>query len=651
MEKSLEQAPINIATENNLPTHSSDQNSMKIKISVASKFLLLIAMLLILLISSLLYTAASMFTEDKKKYVFDSQATQSKLVGKEFVNKLQSGLDTIRVSMGYSDFKKPVEGNIKEQLNFLVNNQSNLIGMSLRNVNPETMSAVIIFRHFMSTQLESIKITEEELRLEDSFLQKIKDKLLKDGLVFINNSKSGMTPVLAMIYADLETYKTKKYLPVAVGYYSLDSYYKSDIAGFNKLAILDKYGDLLFHSDKKEIYSKINFSSDEIFNEATKSSIANGAKEYINTEKVRTLSSFYKPGLGITVINSIEYNKAMKATYTLNEKFVKYGIGALGIMLIIGLIFSKRIVRPLQTLFSATSEVSRGNFDIAIPVTSKDEIGVLTSAFVTMSHKISDLVKQMVDKVRVDQELQIAKTVQQSLFPPELIETECVLVASHYQSASECGGDWWGFFNQNNKHVIAIADATGHGLPSALMTASARSCFSVIEKLITSSSVEMNPAQMLSIANRVVYDSAQGKIMMTFFVAVIDSERKTIQYANAGHNPPWLFSKQSDGAVKSVSFIAKGQRLGEARETEDFELREVSYQPNDLFVCYTDGLIEGKNTNGDQYGKKQARKILESVVQNQPTEIVQTLINGFLSFNGTKPLDDDVTLAIARLKA
>lgn len=650
MEKSPQQAATAKEDKKNFPSTSSSQQSMKVKISVASKFMLLITFLLVCLITVLIYSAASMFTEDKRKYVFDTQATQSKLVGKEFVNRLQSGLDTIRASMGYTDFKKPAEGNVKEQLSFLVNNQSNLIGMSLRNVNPATFDAKLIFRHFITTQLETLKITEDEICLEEAFLTKIKDKLLKDEVVFINNTKSGNTPILAMIFADTKAVSTKKFLPVAVGYFSLDSYYKSDIAGFNKLLILDKYGEILFHSDKKELYAKTNFLNDEFYQDASKAVTANGAKEYVNLEKIKILSSYYKPGLGLTVISSIEYNKAMKATYALNERFVKYGIGALGLILIFGLIFAKRIVRPLQTLFYATSLVSTGNFDISIPVSSKDEIGVLTSAFVSMSHKIQELIKQMVDKVRVDQELQIAKTVQQSLFPPELIQTEVLTLSSHYQAASECGGDWWGFFSQGNKQIIAIADATGHGLPSALMTASARSCFSVIEKLINIDKFNANPAEMLSIANRVVYDSAQGKIMMTFFVAVIDADQKTIQYANAGHNPPWIFSKKSNNSVKSTSFIAKGQRLGEVREADEFELREIPYNSGDVFVCYTDGLLEGKNLKGDQYGKKQARKMIESEINKEPKDIVKALISDFLKFNGSKALDDDVTLAIARLK-
>ncbi len=650
MEKSPQQDMNTSKSTKKIPTSSTTQQNMKVKISVASKFLLLITMLLMILIGVLIYSAISMFSEDKKAYVFDSQATQSKLVGTEFVNKLQSSLDFIRLGLGYTNLQKPVEGNAKEQLLYLVNNQNNLVGMDIQNVNPATFDSKLIFKHFSLTQLEKIKLTEGEIQISEESLKKIRDALLQTGLIFLNNSKSGNAPILAIVFADLETLKVKKFLPVVIGYVSLDSYYKGDIAGFNRLSILTKNGDLLFHSDKKEIYAKTNFANDEIFKEANRSATASGAKEYINLEKVKLLSSYYKPGFDLVVISTIEYNKAMKATYSLNEKFVKFGIGALSIMLIIGLIFSKRIVRPLQTLFTATSAVAQGNFDIIIPITSRDEIGVLTSAFVSMSHKIRELIVQMVDKVRVDQELQIAKTVQQSLFPEELIENEQITLASHYQSASECGGDWWGYFNHNSKHIIAIADATGHGLPSALMTASARSCFSVIEKLISLSRFDPNPADMLSIANRVVYDSAQGKIMMTFFVAVIDFEQRMIQYANAGHNPPWIFSRQTDGSVKSISFIAKGQRLGEEREAEPFELREVPFKTGDTFVCYTDGLLEGKNSKGDQFGKKQARKLVESIIEEEPAKIVQKLMKHFLEFNGSKPLDDDVTLAITRIR-
>jgi serine phosphatase RsbU (regulator of sigma subunit) len=167
--------------------------------------------------------------------------------------------------------------------------------------------------------------------------------------------------------------------------------------------------------------------------------------------------------------------------------------------------------------------------------------------------------------------------------------------------------------------------------------------------MLSESNYELNPSQMLSLANRVVYDSAHGKIMMTFFVAVLDFDAHALQFASAAHNPPWLFSKNADGTYKMSSLVAKGQRLGEARDGESYESKTIEFKQGDTLFLYTDGLLEGKNLAQEQYGKKQARKILESVMNKEPTQVLNELVLDFMSFNEGKALDDDVTLVLARI--
>ena len=126
---------------------------------------------------------------------------------------------------------------------------------------------------------------------------------------------------------------------------------------------------------------------------------------------------------------------------------------------------------------------------------------------------------------------------------------------------------------------------------------------------------------------------------------------QTITYASAAHNPPWLFSPQQGGGFKMTSLVSKGQRLGEQRDMEAPELKSVPFSPSDTLVLYTDGLLEGKDLKGNQYGKKQARHVLEEAMRHDPQTITNNLIKDFLAHNAGKPLDDDVTLAIVRLQS
>ena len=381
---------------------------------------------------------------------------------------------------------------------------------------------------------------------------------------------------------------------------------------------------------------------------AKASQLSRGALEF-ELKGVKYLGSFVRQDINFTVLNRTEWKKAIRAAYKLGEQLVILGLIAIGAAVIFAILFSKTLTSPINRLYEATREVAQGNFDLSLKPSGRDEIGALTSSFNQMSSKISELIKDSVDKVHLENEMAIASTVQQRLIPPEYFKTEKILIESHYQAASTCGGDWWGFFGVGNKIAVMIADATGHGLPSALMTASARSCFSVMQKLAQEDpDFSFSPAAMLSYANRVIYDASLTRIMMTFFVGVIDFDAGKMTYASAGLNPPWLF-KNDGGGFKLNSLTAEGQRLGEVREYSDFQEKEIPIARGDVLFMYTDGLTEGKNLAGDQFGKKKMRKLVEAHVASGPKAVVAELMKEFMVHNEGKPLDDDVTIAVASM--
>lgn len=629
-----------------------EQQQFKISMSVSTKLLFTISILLIIPIFFLNFSAITLFKKDKKAYVYDSQATLAALAGREFVSFLDNALGTLRLVLGSVDSADNVHKDVEYTINFYLENQTVLAGAELIRLDSKNLAATkTLYRHFLPDPLEEVKLKEEDIQFDPRSFVRHQKEIETNGFYFENISQKGQAPILAIVFSDDSLLEKEGYYKVAVGFVSLKHFLSGSSQSSNKFIIVDNRGDVLFHSDLKMMYERKPLGEDDTFIEAKQTVAIAGAKEYFDVNNVHTLGSYYKPGFDIVVLSQIAYDDAMRATYTLNEKFIYLALAALGFMIILGLIFSKRLTAPLNKLFKATKEITAGNFDIRIPVMSKDEFGALTSAFVAMSKKISELIQEMVDKVRVDQELSIAKTVQQSFFPETWIENESVKIASHYQSATECGGDWWGYFRSGSKHTFIIADATGHGLPSALMTASCRSCFSVVEKLASDSKLNLDPSEMLQIANRVVYDAAQGKIMMTCFICTLDFDSHTIQYSSAAHNPPWLFTPTPEGdKFKVNSLVANGQRLGEVPEIEKpYEVKEMSFSSQSTLILYTDGLLEGKNLEGHQFGKKQSRQILEKSMAQDPKTIIDNLMVDFMAFNAGKPLDDDVTLAAVRI--
>jgi sigma-B regulation protein RsbU (phosphoserine phosphatase) len=621
-----------------------DQQLFKVSFSVGTRLLVSIVLLLMTIILFLNISTIFLFREDKLAYTYQSQSNNAVLAGREFLITSKHALDTLRISLATVDPRTPITPLQTSMLQSIINNQTEVLSSSVYLVNIKEGTSKLHSRASKEKEVKEQVIQLDSYQVKPDWMKQVLPELLQNAFAFVNLSKLGDLPVLAVLFADLKLKDHPAGMPVAVGLVSLKGF-GSELNNM-KLTIASRAGWVLYDTDPTVFFSKENIADNPLFQTAAASHLASGAQEY-EFNGTHYLGSFVLPGLNLVVLTNIEWQKAMKATYMLIEKFILLGSMAVGAAVIFAILFSKTLTAPLGQLYEATKEVSKGNFQIELEEKGRDEIGALSKSFNAMSRKINDLIQESMAKVHLENELAIASTVQQTLIPPEEFHSPLIHIFSHYQSASECGGDWWGFFGVGNKIALMIADATGHGLPCALITASARSCFSVMHKLAQEDpEFSFSPSAMLSYANRVIYDASVGKIMMTFFIGVIDFDTQTLTYSSAAHNPPWLFKKESGGYVLK-SLTAVGQRLGEVRDAPPFEEKSVSVQPSDILFLYTDGLIEGKSVQGDMYSKKRARKLLEQHVHTGPNQLIATLMNDFLKHNEGKPLDDDVTLAAA----
>lgn len=324
------------------------------------------------------------------------------------------------------------------------------------------------------------------------------------------------------------------------------------------------------------------------------------------------------------------------------------------ILLFVGLaflfnIYQKRIRNKISRLRRELIDIAEG--ESMPPLRDRDEFSSLSDAFGEIHSRVQSQVQSAVQSVIADEEKKMADSVRENLIPPTQYGDSNLEVFSHYRSAKGCGGDWWGFFQAQNKICIMIADATGHGISSALVTAATRSCFSMMHRFSQENpQFPLNPSDIMAYVNKVVYDIASTKIMMTLFVGVIDLKEKTLTYSNAGHNPPWLYQPSEQG-IEQTSLVAEGIRLGESLSPPAYEEKTVPIKKGDLIVLYTDGLLDNKNLEGEPYGKKRARKAIEASLANGPRATLQALIDDVTVYGEGKSLDDDVTVAVFRLLA
>jgi sigma-B regulation protein RsbU (phosphoserine phosphatase) len=622
--------------------------------SLGSKILLSLVGLIML--SGIALTTSTIFLlrNDKKTYTYQLQSSEAFLIGKNFINSFQSTIDLLRLSLSLVSSNATLSDQEKSSLKSVLAYQNSVLSLKIITVKPGVLNVNSeLYSDYKDEQLERDGLSKDDLKVSDLELKNNFAKLIKDGHVFLNVSKEGHPGILAVMVTDVDpnSITGDVVIPVAIGFFPIDSFLGGIKA--SRLTVATNDGQVLYDTDPSSQYLSKNISSDPLYSFALnyRNVVSNGTKEF-ETNGVQMLGSFYKPGLNLLVLTQTPLIKAMKATYLLTEKFILLGIISIGVAIIFGILFSKSLVSPLQKLYQATKEIAKGNFLIHLKINSKDEIGALAYSFNSMSKEIIELIKERVQKVKLENELAIASTVQQTLIPEVTYETADVEIYSHYQAAAECGGDWWGVFKLGKKTCVMIADVTGHGLPSALLTAAIRGYSSMIEKLGENQYIEsLSAADLVSYANRVIYDAAQGKIMMTFFVSIIDHDNGTITYASAGHNPPILFKKNGDH-YKKESLVASGVRLGESREiqVDDIEQKTTDIDPGDVLLLYTDGIIEGTNPSGDQFGKKNFRKVIDLNVAKGPKAVVNELVASFLQHNGPKSLDDDVTLVAVKVK-
>ncbi len=619
-----------------------NQEPIRVKFSLKAKILASVVLLLVIVITFLNLSTIVLLQEDKRAYIYQAQSTEAVLAGREFINTVSNSIDTIKLSLASVDPSKAFTMPQKAALQSVLNNQSELLGVTLAFKNSTRGEDIAYGTASNPVLLKQRGLADSDLIQPTAGDSEFNQALTAEGYAFFNPSRVGQPPLLGIAVADLKLKDSAQGLPVAYGFVSLDDFLK-DVPGAN-FFIADRLGQTLFSTNAEELFSRKRHSDHPLFQRAQSTQLATGATEF-EIEGENHLGSYFKPGLGVTVVSQITLKKAMRSAEVLTIKFIVLAGMSIGAAMIFALIFARRLTGPLKKLFDATKEVAKGHFELELDIKSKDEIGALSESFSAMSKRIRELIVESMEKVRLEGEIKVANAVQQSLIPASRFVSPQIRIHSHYESASECGGDWWGFFSVGNKLCINIADATGHGVPSALITAAARSSFSILHKIASENpNFPLTPGEMLRFANRSIFDTSGGRIMMTFFSAVIDFDAMTLTYASAGHNPPWYF-KKTGNTFTMKSLTAKGTRLGEKPDVPTYSEKKISIYPGDMLFMYTDGIIEGTSPQGDQYGKKQVIHIVEKNLVGGPELVVQNLIKDFKRHNTGKPLDDDITLA------
>ena len=289
------------------------------------------------------------------------------------------------------------------------------------------------------------------------------------------------------------------------------------------------------------------------------------------------------------------------------------------------------ISRPIKQLAWRADQIARGDLEARVEIKSNDEIGFLGENFNFMADQITILLQQTAEKARIEQELEVAKAIQETLVPTsDPVDRGVLKFAGFYQPAAQTGGDWWTWAElPGNKILLVVGDVTGHGVPSAMITAAAKAACDVARHIYNDG---VTVTRLLEIMNHAIYESAQRRFVMTCFASIVDLKARTITYANAGHNFPYLF-RAGDGKGEFGSLMIRGNRLGDD-QTSRYDAKTTDLLPGDVIVWYTDGIVECENEAGEEYGEKRFRASVRRAAALDAGEMRDAIVGEAATFFG-----------------
>ena len=236
---------------------------------------------------------------------------------------------------------------------------------------------------------------------------------------------------------------------------------------------------------------------------------------------------------------------------------------------------------------------------------------------------------------RVEQDLRVARSIQQASLPKEVPELEGWRIATYYQPAREVGGDLYDLFELEEGRVgVVVGDATGKGMPAALVVSAASSMLRAVAQAFHSSS----PGEVLSRVNETLVARIPSNMFVTCFYAILEPKSATLSYANAGHDLPYM--RHSDGDAEELR--ARGMPLG-LMPGMIYEEVEVSLRESKSVLFYSDGLVEAHDPKGEMFGFPRLRALVAE--HGEERELGEFLMEELYSFVGEGwEQEDDITL-------
>jgi sigma-B regulation protein RsbU (phosphoserine phosphatase) len=247
--------------------------------------------------------------------------------------------------------------------------------------------------------------------------------------------------------------------------------------------------------------------------------------------------------------------------------------------------------------------------------------------------------QDIVEKERIEKELEIAGTIQRRLLPKQLPVLPGYEVDAVARPSKNVGGDYYDLLMlKDGRIAIVIADVSGKGVPAALLVSTLHAS---LHAFIDGAS---NLADLARRLNVVVHENTEAERFITLFMAVLDPNEGALTYVNAGHNFPFVLrTKQS--SIQPLS--STGLPLGMFDKVE-FQQEVVKLEPSDYLVMYTDGVTEAMNNAMDEYGESRLRQMMIGSSDKPASGLLGGIVSDVEKFVAGEPQSDDLTMLVLK---
>jgi predicted ester cyclase len=240
---------------------------------------------------------------------------------------------------------------------------------------------------------------------------------------------------------------------------------------------------------------------------------------------------------------------------------------------------------------------------------------------------------------RLEQDLRVARSIQQASLPREVPTLQGWQIAPYYRSAREVGGDFYDFHLLSEEKLgLVVGDATGKGVPAALVMSTTCGMLRAVSQAVDSSA----PGEMLQRVNEALFPYIPSNMFVTCFYAILEPESGTFTYANAGHDLPYL--RRRSGECKELR--ARGMPLG-LMPGMSYEQKEIELGAGEAALFYSDGLVEAHDPQGQMFGFPRLRTLVAK--HGEESSLGDFLMEELYSFVGEGwEQEDDITLLTLR---